>query len=228
MANSVKQNGVDAALEEMLAPEVDIDAAIEAILFAAGRPLTYEELAKPFEMKASLMRERVKIYAERYNTSELSRGVILLAFENTCQLCTKEDFLQHIRIALGIRRSGSLSTSSLEALAIVAYNQPVTRAYVDAVRGVDSSYAMGTLVERGLIEAKGRLDAPGRPVLYGTSEGFLRCFGLSSLEELPKVTSEEAVAALSKLTKTPLGKDIDTLQISMDVEGEENRESEPT
>ncbi len=187
------------AANEMVSEAENIDEAIEAILFAAGHPLTYEQLAKPFEMSPGLMRQRVYTYAERYNASEYSRGVILLAFEDSCQLCTKEKYLQHIRVALGIRKSGSLSTSCIEALAIIAYNQPTTRAYVDAVRGVDSTYAVSTLLERGLIESRGRMDAPGRPMLYGTSAGFLRSFGLSSLDELPGISSDEAYETLRRL-----------------------------
>ncbi len=185
--------------DEMVSEAENIDEAIEAILFAAGHPMTYEQLAKPFEMAPALMRERVFTYAERYNASEYSRGVILLAFEDSCQLCTKEKYLQHIRIALGIRKSGSLSTSCIEALAIIAYNQPTTRAYVDAVRGVDSTYAVSTLLDRGLIESRGRMDAPGRPMLYGTSAGFLRSFGLQSLDDLPGISSDEAYETLRRL-----------------------------
>ena len=142
------------------------EEAIEAILFAAGHPVSYETLAKTFDMPSPIIRRTVKEYAEKYNHSKLPRGVILLALDDECQLCTKAEYLAYIRFALGIRRNGTLSASTLETLAIVAYHQPVTRAYVDAVRGVDSSYAVSSLVERGLIEAKGRLDAPGRPVLF--------------------------------------------------------------
>ena len=107
-------------------------------------------------------------------------------FEDTCQFCTKEQYAPYIREALGIRRGGNLSASSMEVLAIVAYNQPVTRSFVDQVRGVDSSYAMNSLIDKALIEACGRLDAPGRPMLYATTEKFLRVFGLRSLSELPE------------------------------------------
>ena len=138
--------------------------------------------------------QELKEYAEKYNHSKLPRGVILLALDDECQLCTKAEYLAYIRFALGIRRNGTLSASTLETLAIVAYHQPVTRAYVDAVRGVDSSYAVSSLVERGLIEAKGRLDAPGRPVLFGTTSSFLRCFGLDSIDDLPNLPNEEIAA----------------------------------
>ena len=167
-----------------------LEEAIEAILFAAGHPLSYATLARVFDMTPAKVRDAVYNYAKSYNDSSIPRGVILLTYPDSCQLCTKKYYLTEIREALGIKKSGTLSTSSMEALAIVAYNQPVTRAFVDTLRRADSSYAMNNLLDRGLIEAKGRLDAPGRPMLYGTSIDFLRSFGIKDISELPK-TSEE-------------------------------------
>lgn len=184
--------------EHLEEPE-SYEEAIEAILFAAGHPVSYETLAKTFELRGPILRNMVKEYAERYNKSKIPRGVMLLAMDKECQLCTKPKYLAYIRSALGIRRNGTLSAANMETLAIVAYHQPVTRAYIDAVRGVDSSYAVSSLVERGLIEAKGRLDAPGRPVLFGTSTGFLRCFGLNSVEELPGLDNEELQQVFRKV-----------------------------
>ncbi len=158
---------------------------LEAVLFAAGHPVSYDKLAQIFEVSPREAKDLVEEYAEEYNNGKVTRGIMLLTFEDCCQLCTKEDYIREIRIALGIRRGGNLSNSSLETLSIIAYNQPVTRAYIDTVRGVDSSYAVNSLVERGLIESKSRLDAPGRPMLYTTTTTFLRCFGLGSLEDLP-------------------------------------------
>lgn len=158
---------------------------LEAVLFAAGHPITYEKLAQVFEIPAREVKNLVEEYATEYNSGKVTRGIMLLTFEDCCQLCTKEDYIREIRTALGIRRGGNLSASSLETLSIIAYNQPVTRAYIDTVRGVDSSYAVSSLVERGLIESKSRLDAPGRPMLYTTTTTFLRCFGLASIEDLP-------------------------------------------
>jgi segregation and condensation protein B len=192
-ATQVKEN------REQLEEPDSYEEAIEAILFAAGHPVSYETLAKTFELRGPILRNMVKEYAERYNKSKVPRGVILLAMDKECQLCTKPKYLSYIRSALGIRRNGTLSAANMETLAIVAYHQPVTRAYIDAVRGVDSSYAVSTLVERGLIEAKGRLDAPGRPVLFGTSTGFLRCFGLNSVEELPGLDNEELQQVFRKV-----------------------------
>ncbi len=158
---------------------------LEAVLFAAGHPITYDKLAQVFEIPAREVKDLVEEYATEYNSGKVTRGIMLLTFEDSCQLCTKEDYIREIRTALGIRRGGNLSASSIETLSIIAYNQPVTRAYIDTVRGVDSSYAVSSLVERGLIESKSRLDAPGRPMLYTTTTTFLRCFGLSSVDQLP-------------------------------------------
>ncbi len=173
---------------------VVFEEALEAILFAAGHPITYTTLARVFEMTPGSVKDKVFEYALKYNDPSIPRGVILLTYKDSCQLCTKEHYLNEIRDALGIRKSGSLSTSSIEVLAIVAYNQPVTRAFVDTLRRVDSSYAMNNLLDRGLIHSTGRLDVPGRPMLYGTTSDFLRCFGLSDLDALPK-TSDELIEA---------------------------------
>ncbi|MFA5561785.1 MAG: SMC-Scp complex subunit ScpB [Eubacteriales bacterium] len=185
--------------EEVRAEPVILEEAIEAILFAAGHPVTYEKLALTFDTKPSAIKKTVAKYAAAYNRSELPRGVMLLTFDDACQLCTKEQYLSHIRFALGIRKSGSLSGSAVEVLSIVAYHQPVTRAYIDAIRGVDSSYVVSSLLERKLIDVQGRMDAPGRPMLYGTTNDFLRCFGLQSLTELPGVQSEEIQRTLAAI-----------------------------
>ena len=194
------------------------EEALEAILFAAGHPISYATLARVFESTPVKIKEQVISYSEIYNNSEIPRGVILLTYGDSCQLCTKKYYLNEIRETLGIKKSGSLSTSSMEALAIVAYNQPVTRVFVDTLRRVDSSYAMNNLIDRGLIESKGRLDAPGRPMLYGTTPDFLRAFGLSSIEALPQ-TPEEIKAMFAKLDGVEEDADkTDDSQISLDAE----------
>ena len=163
-----------------------VRAAIEAILFAAGHPVEYSKLSDVLGLSVRDVKNMVGAMSAEYNAEDSPRGVLLLTYPDSCQLATKEEFLPYIREALSIKRGGNLSASTMEALAVVAYNQPVTRAYVDAVRGVDSSYAMTSLIDKGLIESKSRLDAPGRPMLYTTTEKFLRVFGLSSLEDLPE------------------------------------------
>lgn len=169
---------------------VVFEEALEAILFAAGHPISYATLARVFEMTPGKVKDKVFEYSLKYNDPNIPRGVILLTFPDSCQLSTKQYYLNEIREALGLKRGGTLSTSSMEALAIVAYNQPVTRFFVDTLRRADSSYAMNNLIDRGLIESKGRLDAPGRPMLYGTTPDFLRAFGINSIDELPKTTEE--------------------------------------
>ncbi len=169
----------------------DVQNAIEAILYAAGYPIAYEKLAEVIGLPQQEIRQFVSHMADGYG----DRGIQLLMYPDTCQLCTKEEFAPYIREALGIRRGGNLSNSSMEVLAVVAYNQPVTRSFVDTVRGVDSSYAVSSLLDKGLIEACGRLDAPGRPMLYVTTDKFLRVFGLNSLADLPEteaLTTAEA------------------------------------
>ena len=180
---------------EERAPVV-FEEALEAILFAAGHPVSYATLGRVFEMTPAKVKDKVFEYSLIYNGQDIPRGVVLLTFKDNCQLCTKQHYLNEIRDALGIRKSGSLSTSALEVLAIVAYNQPVTRAFVDTLRRVDSSYAMNNLIDRGLITSVGRLDVPGRPMLYATTSDFLRSFGLSDLSELPK-TSDELISAFN-------------------------------
>ena len=195
----IKETPVKKEDREHLEEPDSYEEAIEAILFAAGHPVSYETLAKTFELRGPILRNMVKEYAEKYNKSKVPRGVILLAMDKECQLCTKQTYLSYIRAALGIRRNGTLSAANMETLAIIAYHQPVTRAYIDAVRGVDSSYAVSSLLERGLIESRGRLDAPGRPMLFGTSTGFLRCFGLNSVDELPGLDNEELQQVFRKV-----------------------------
>lgn len=189
---------MDAPAEET----VDVNSAefryraksvIEAILFAAGYPVKYEKIAQVLKISAGQAKDIVHEYAKEYNGgTDTPRGVILLTFDDACQLCTKEEFISEVREALGIRRGGSLSPSSIEVLAIIAYNEPVTRAYVDTVRGVDSSYAITSLSDKHLIEVCGRLDVPGRPLLYRTTDDFLRVFGMQSLSDLPEVSISTA------------------------------------
>ena len=163
-----------------------IEGAIEAILYAAGYPVKYEKIAEVLGLDLRNTKTLISHMAETYNSENSKHGISLLTFDETCQFCTKEQYAPYIREALGIRRGGNLSGSSMEVLAIVAYNQPVTRSFIDQVRGVDSSYAVNSLIDKALIASCGRLDAPGRPMLYATTEKFLRVFGLRSLSERPE------------------------------------------
>ena len=163
----------------------NIEGAIEAILYAAGYPVKYTKIAEVLGLDLRNTKKIIEHMSEEFNSERSKRGINLLCFDETCQFCTKEQYAPYIREALGIRRGGNLSASSMEVLAVIAYNQPVTRSFVDQVRGVDSSYAFNSLIDKALIEACGRLDAPGRPMLYVTTEKFLRVFGINSLSELP-------------------------------------------
>ena len=168
-------------MNEQIEQIKNIQAAIEAILYAAGYPVTYEKLSEVLGLSKKDIKSIVEHMANAYNKDESEHGIMLLRFDDSCQFCTKEVFAPYIREALEIRRGGNLSASSMEVLTVVAYNQPVTRTYIDTIRGVDSNYAVNSLIDKELIHAVGRLDAPGRPILYGTTEKFLRVFGLNSL-----------------------------------------------
>lgn len=191
----------------------NIEAAIEAILYAAGRPVSYIKLADVLGLGTKDTKHMVEHMSERYNKEDGRHGIQLLMFDESCQFCTKEKFAPYIREALDIRRGGNLSSSSMEVLAVVAYNQPVTRTYIDTIRGVDSSYSVNSLIDKGLIHSVGRLDAPGRPSLYGTTEKFLRVFGLNSLEDLPKTD-------LTSIQVNAEG-EVDMAQMTMDIPTEE-------
>lgn len=212
---------------------VVFEEGLEAILFAAGHPVSYATLARVFDMTPSKVKDKIFEYAIKYNDPKaFPRGVMLLTYGESCQLCTKEHYLHEIRDALGIRKSGTLSTAAMETLAVVAYNQPVTRVFVDTIRKVDSSYAMNSLIDRGLIECVGRLDVPGRPMQYGTTSDFLRCFGLKSIEELPSA-SEELVNMFEKTReKEEADRNQDENQITIDdvenAESGENAEQNPS
>ena len=147
--SEVQNNEVEEAVEE-IERVVIFEEALEAVLFAAGHPVSYATLARVFEMTPSKVKDKIFEYAIKYNDPKaFPRGVILLTYPDSCQLCTKENYLPEIRDALGIRKSGTLSTAAMETLAVVAYNQPVTRVFVDTIRKVDSSYAMNSLIDRG-------------------------------------------------------------------------------
>lgn len=159
----------------------DNEAVIEAILFASGEPVKYDKIAQVLDMPEDEIIGTVKALSEKYE----DRGIRLLVYDDSCQLCSKEVYETYVKRAMGIR-AGMLSGSTMEVLAIVAYNQPSTRALIEQIRGVDSSYAISTLLEKKLIYVSGRLDVPGKPNLYSTTDTFLRVFGFSSISELPK------------------------------------------
>ena len=165
----------------------EIESAIEGILFAAGDPVGVERLCMALDLDRATVDAVCQRLADYYSYER--RGVRLLRLENSYQLCSAPEHADCIRRAFESRRPARLSQPALEVLAIIAYYQPATRAYVDQIRGVDSAYTVGLLLERDLIEECGRLSVPGRPILYRTTQTFLRSFGLSSLEDLPDLPS---------------------------------------
>ena len=167
----------------------ELEAAIEGILFASGEPVNIERICFALDLDRDTAEMLLHRLEDHYAYDR--RGVRLVQMENAYQLCSAPDYADAIRKAFEIRKSAKLSQPALEVLTIVAYYQPTTRAYVDQVRGVDSSYTMGLLLERGLIEECGRLQVPGRPHLYRTTKEFLRVFHISSLEELPEMPGIE-------------------------------------
>ncbi len=171
---------------------------IEAALFAAGFPVKFERLEEVLGLSHDDLLELLRSKAFEYK----GRGIRLVMFSDSCQLCSNEDYEKQVKSILGMRSGGALSNSALEVLAIIAYNQPVTKAFIEQVRGVDSSYAVTTLGEKQLIEVTGRLDVPGKPNLYGTTDTFLRCFGLGSLDELPKSEVLDAVTSRAEETES--------------------------
>ena len=162
--------------------------AFEAVLFASGEPVEIERFCQIFEVDDETVVSVMDMLADRYENMGSAVKVIRLDF--SYQLCTKKEYGDYIRTALDLRRRTPLSQASLEVLAVVAYNQPVTKAYVEQVRGVDCSGVVSTLVEKGLLEEKGRLELPGRPLLYGTTKNFLRCFSINNLGELPEIPKD--------------------------------------
>ena len=163
----------------------ELQSALEGVLFAAGEPVSVERLCLGLEVDRPTLDAVAQQLMDKYSYQR--RGIRLLRLETSYQLCSAPEYADYIRKTLESRKPARLSQPALEVLAVIAYYQPVTRAYVDQVRGVDSSYTVGLLLERELIEEAGRLAVPGRPVLFRTTKNFLRSFGLSSLEELPEL-----------------------------------------
>ena len=168
----------------------EIEAAVEGILFASGEPVAVDRICVALDMD----RPTVELVLQRLQDyySYERRGIRLLKMEDSYQLCSAPEYGDQIRKAFEIRKPAKLSQPALEVLTIIAYYQPTTRAYVDQIRGVDSSDTVGLLLDRHLIEECGRLQVPGRPRLYRTTQSFLRAFHLNSLEDLPQMPGLEA------------------------------------
>lgn len=165
----------------------ELECTVEGILFAAGDPVPVERMAATLEQDVETVDSVCRRLADEYRYQR--RGICLVRTEHSWQMCTAPEYADPIRKTLEHRKPPKLSQTALEVLAIVAYFQPVTRAYIEQIRGVDSSYTVGILLERKLIEEAGRLAVPGRPMQFRTTHHFLRTFGLTSLDELPELPS---------------------------------------
>ena len=184
-------------------------AAIEAIMFAYGEPITIEKLSEASGIDRETAVKLIDQLERRYNVQE--SGLRILRINNGFQIAARAEFSENIKAALETRKQQPLSQAAMETLSIVAYNQPVTKAFVEQVRGIDSSSVVNTLVERNLLEEAGRLDLPGRPVAYRTTDNFLRCFGLSRIEELPPLPNQEGQLDFDELAEMELEKEKGTV-----------------
>lgn len=162
---------------------MEYESIIESILFASGEPFPVSRLAALLDISEQEVLSAADKLADLYIFDK--RGIRLIRLENSLQMCSAPENGEWVRRALDARKPARLSQAALEVLAIVAYYQPATRTYIEQIRGIDSSYTVGLLIDKGLIEPCGRLDVPGRPILLRTTAAFLRSFGLESVEQLP-------------------------------------------
>ena len=183
----------------------ELTSAFEAVLFSGGEPQSIDRFSQVFDITPEKVGKVMEALEKRLN--EQKSGLELLRLDNTYQLATKAEYADYIKKMFDIRRRTPLSPAALEVLAVVAYNQPVTKSFIEQVRGVDCSGVVTTLVEKGLIEECGRLELPGKPLLYGTTKNFLRCFGINDLSELPPLpkneNAEESTAEQIPLDEEP-------------------------
>ncbi len=179
-------------------------AIIEAVMFAHGDPITPEKLAEASGIDVETTAKLIEQLQRRYNVQE--SGLQVIRLNDGFQITTRPEYSSYIKSALETRKQQPLSQAAMETLSIIAYNQPVTKSFVEQVRGIDSSSVVNTLVERDLLEEAGRLDLPGRPVAYRTTDTFLRCFGISSLKELPPLPNQEGQLDFDELAELELEK----------------------
>jgi segregation and condensation protein B len=169
---------------------------IEAMLFAAGDPVEASKFAEVLDIDIETVTKMLGHLSALYDERE--SGLMLIKIDNKYQLCTREEHSEEVRKLMEIKKNTPLSNAAFEVLAIIAYNKTVTRSFIEQVRGVDCSGSISSLVQKGLIEEKGRLDLPGRPLIYGTTDRFLRCFSLNSLDDLPELPKTEEIEKISK------------------------------
>lgn len=170
--------------------EAEIRRAVEAILFAAGDPVGAQRMAAAIGAGVDQVEAALKALMDAYSFER--RGMRIIRLEDAYQMVSAQELSDVITRALETRKPPKLSASALETLTVIAYYQPTTKAFVEQIRGVDSSYTISALLNKKLIEEQGRLSVPGRPILYGTTPDFLRTFGISSLDELPEVDLPQA------------------------------------
>lgn len=163
---------------------------LEAVLFAMGEPIEIERLCVALSLDEIVISDVLTKLQKKYESDEY--GICLLKLDNKYQICTKQKYADNIRSVIEVKKNAPLSQAAFEVLAIIAYNQPVTKAFIEQIRGVDCSGVISSLCQKSLIEEKGRLDLPGRPLIYGTTAEFLRCFCISSLDELPPLPDNTA------------------------------------
>lgn len=173
----------------------EIQAAIEAILFVSGEAVPLTKLAQAVGVNKRTVASLIKNMMEEYKKE--NRGIQIIEIEGSYQLCTKAQCFEYIQSMFKDEKKSGLSQAALEVLAIIAYKQPLTRAEVEAIRGVNSDWAINKLLEKQLIKEVGRMDAPGKPILYGTTEEFLRSFGFKSIHELPNIEEDSLETNLS-------------------------------
>ncbi|MCH5298593.1 MAG: SMC-Scp complex subunit ScpB [Ruminococcus sp.] len=167
-----------------------INSAIEAILFANGASVEPSRIAEALEISPDEAETHLEELRQEYENAD--RGITIVKLGKSYQMVSVKEYAPVIRTVMDMRRNTPLSQAALEVLAVIAYNQPVTKTFVEQIRGVDCSGVIGSLTAKDLIEEKGRLELPGRPLIYGTTENFLRCFNISSIEELPPLPEDNS------------------------------------
>ncbi len=172
-------------------------SVIEAILFASGEPVEEERLCRAAGIEPQLLYSIINMLTDRYEGNQSALTVLKLG--NSYQMAVKADYIDYIRIALETKKNTPLSPAAMEVLTIVAYNQPVTKGFIEHVRGIDSSSVVNALVEKNLLEEAGRLDVPGKPIAYKTTSTFLRCFQLQSLDNLPALPSNDGQVSFDEI-----------------------------
>ena len=167
----------------------EMKRAVEAILFAAGESVEISRIAQALELTTKKDDNLLEEVKEEFNSQ--NHGFKIMRYKDSYQFVTHKEYEEQIRMVMDLNRKKPLSQAAMEVLAVIAYNQPVTKAFVEQIRGVDCSGVIGSLTVKGLIEEQGRLELPGRPLLYGTTENFLRCFNISSIEDLPPIPQSD-------------------------------------